>query len=321
MKKVIKWLAIGSSIVFALILIILIASYLNHVTQLAKEDEQFIPNGELVKINDHHIHVFTEGTGDETLVFMAGGGTSSPMLDFKSLYSLLQDSYKIVVIEKAGYGFSDITDEARDIDTILFETREALKQSGVTGPYILLPHSMSGIEALYWAQVYPDEVQAIIGLDMAVPAAYENYDINMPLIHLGAFIANNGLTRWIPNISESEAIKYGTLTENEKTLYKTIFYRRTSTKNMIEEVKQIKTNAKTVAAKSSPNIPMLLFSSNGEGTGWDEPTWVGFQQDFIRDDDKRSIIQLNASHYLHNILYEQMADDIHHFIEDKLDDL
>ena len=36
-----------------------------------------------------------------------------PILDFKSLYSQLSDNYKIVVIEKFGYGFSDIVDEKR----------------------------------------------------------------------------------------------------------------------------------------------------------------------------------------------------------------
>lgn len=32
-------------------------------------------------------------------------GTCSPILDFKSLYSLLSDEYKIAVVEKFGYGF------------------------------------------------------------------------------------------------------------------------------------------------------------------------------------------------------------------------
>lgn len=33
---------------------------------------------------------------------------------------------------------------------------------------------MSGIEALHWTQMYPDEVMTIIGLDMAVPESYED---------------------------------------------------------------------------------------------------------------------------------------------------
>ena len=59
----------------------------------------------------------------------------------------MKKDYQIAVVEKAGYGFSDISDISRDIDTILFETRESLNQAGVTNhKYILFPHSMSGIE-------------------------------------------------------------------------------------------------------------------------------------------------------------------------------
>lgn len=144
---------------------------------------------------------------------------------------------------------------------------------------------------------------------MAVPAAYEDYDINMPLIRLGAFAANTGLMRWIPNLSESAAIKYGTLTDEEKELYKVIFYRRTLTKNMTNEISKIRANAKKVKEGGIPTVPMLLFLSNGEGTGWDEKTWNGFQKDFIREHENGKLIELNSSHYVHNIDYERIAKE------------
>lgn len=75
---------------------------------------------------------------------------------------------------------------------------------------------MSGIEALYWAQQYPEEVEAIIGLDMAVPEYYDEMKISIPVMKLGQYAAALGVTRWISGISESDAIKYGTLTDNEK---------------------------------------------------------------------------------------------------------
>ena len=40
--------------------------------------------------------------------------------------------------------------------------------------------------ALYWAQKYPDEVSAIIGLDMAVPEYYDSMTINIPLMRAAA---------------------------------------------------------------------------------------------------------------------------------------
>ena len=79
---------------------------------------------------------------------------------------------------------SDVVDKSRDIDSILEDTRTALAAAGLNAPYVLCPHSMSGLEALYWAQKYPDEVSAIIGLDMAVPEYYDSMTINIPLMRV-----------------------------------------------------------------------------------------------------------------------------------------
>ena len=230
-------------IVITVITLFVIISLVRHKVCSSREKDLLTPLGELVEVNGPKMSVYTEGDGDKTLVFMFGGGTCSPILDFKSLYSLLSNDYKIVVVEKFGYGFSDVVDENRDIDTMLSETRMALDKAGINGPYVLCPHSMSGIEALYWAQQYPDEVEAIIGLDMAVPEYYEEMKINIPVMKLGQYAAALGVTRWIPGISESYAIKYGTLTDNEKDIYRAVFYNRTATVTMINEAKKIKENA------------------------------------------------------------------------------
>lgn len=315
MRRKYKYLMLITIMGLISIILLISISFINHKLKLSKEDELFVPIGKIVEINDHRMHVYTEGKGKETLVFMSGGGTSSPVLDFKSLYSLLSHKYRVVVIEKQGYGFSEITESNRDIKTMLSETRKALLKSGVEGPYILFPHSMSGIEALHWAQVYPDEIKAIVGLDMAVPAAYENLDINMSLVQLGAFAGKIGLTRWIPGLSESDAIKYGTLTDEEEALYKAVFYRRTSTKDMINEIKSIKVNTQKVKESSIPKVPMLLFSSNGDETGFDKEQWVEIQNDFINKNANASLIELDSSHYIHNIDFEQIAEESKAFIK------
>ena len=165
-----------------------------HRYRLKKEEKLRQPLGQLIDMNGNNISIYAEGSGSKTLVFLSGGGTCSPILDFKSLYSMLSDEYKIVVVEKFGYGYSDVVDEERNIQTILSETRLALNKAGIDGPYVLCPHSMSGIEALYWAQEYTDEIEAIIGLDMAVPEYYENMKINLPLIKFGQCAAELGIT-------------------------------------------------------------------------------------------------------------------------------
>ena len=303
-------------IIIAFLATLLLFSYINHRIHLNKERELREPLGQLVEVNGNRMSVYVEGTGSKTLVFLSGGGTCSPILDFKSLYSLLSDEYQIAVVEKFGYGFSDVVDEKRDIDTILKETRTALEKSGVEGPYILCPHSMSGIEALYWAQQYPDEVEAIIGLDMAVPEYYEIMKFSIPVMKIGQYGAALGITRFLPNIAESDAIKYGTLTEEEQERYRAVFYNRTATVTMINEVKAIKGNAKTVAQNGVPQVPMLLFLSDGSGgTGFDKDTWRRIPKEYISGLSNGEYIELDCPHYIHDHQYEKISSEIKMFLQ------
>ena len=97
---------------------ILLIFVLFHQIMLKVEEPLRAPLGQLVEVDGNNMSVYTEGSGDKTLVFLSGSETPSPILDFKSLFSLLSDEYRIVVVERFGYGFSDVVDKPRDIDTV-----------------------------------------------------------------------------------------------------------------------------------------------------------------------------------------------------------
>ena len=302
-------------IILAAFLILLLAIYINHRIRLTKEAELLSPLGVTVRVGGNNMSVYTEGDSETTLVFMSGGGTCSPILDFKSLYSCLSDKYKVAVVEKFGYGFSDVVDKNRDIDSILEDTRAALTAAGLNSPYVLCPHSMSGLEALYWAQKYPDEVSAIVGLDMAVPQYYDSMKINIPLMRISSFAAKIGVTRLIPGISESDAITNGTLTDTEKEIYRAVFYSRTATVTMINECKSVKANAKKVQNLGVPQVPMLLFISDGSGgTGFDKETWRRIPKEYIAGADNAKYIELNCPHYVHDYEYKIISENIIQFL-------
>ena len=292
MKKILRNILRVILIVITVIALFVIISLVRHKVCSSREKDLLTPLGELVEVNGHKMSVYTEGDGDKTLVFMSGGGTCSPILDFKSLYSQLSNDYKIVVVEKFGYGFSDVVDENRDIDTMLSETRMALDKAGIKGPYVLCPHSMSGLEALYWAQKYPEEVEAIVGLDMAVPDYYDEMNINIPIMKLGQYGAALGITRWIPSLAESDAIKAGTLSEKEKEIYRAVFYQKTATVTMIDEVKAVKQNASFTKEK-----------------------WRSIPENYISGCDNARYIELDCPHYVHDYKYDEISNEIRKFIQ------
>ena len=179
MKKAFK--IIGKVLLVIIILLITFLLIVFTYNKIMMNKEKTLleePLGEMIEVDGHNMCIYSEGKGEHTLVFLSGSGTASPILDFRSLYSLLDDDYRIVVVEKFGYGFSDVVNTERSFDTILRQDREALSKAGIDAPFILCPHSMSGLEAILWAQEYPDEVEAIVGLDMSLTRSYDNNNLS-----------------------------------------------------------------------------------------------------------------------------------------------
>ena len=140
--------------------------------------------------------------------------------------------------------------------------------------------------------------------------------INNTLLTLVKFGAEIGITRFIPSIvNSSSAIKDGNLTDEEKELYRVIFYRRTETSSMLNEIKMIKENAKKLESIDNTNVPMLFFVSNGEGTGYAKEEWRKFIIDYINNKQNGEYKILECSHYVHNIEYQKIYNESIKFIE------
>lgn len=311
-KKNKKKRALIESIITISILLIFV---LFHQIMLKVEEPLRAPLGQVVEVDGHKMSVYTEGTGDKTLVFLSGSDTPSPILDFKSLFSLLSDEYRIVVVERFGYGFSDIVDKPRDIDTVLSETRAALAAADIDGPYVLCPHSMSGLEALYWAQQYPEEVEAIVGLDMAVPDAYENFKNNVFMNATSQFNAKTGIIRLLPLLNELDCVKHGTLTEEEKKIAHALLYKNFSNRTTINELKYVSENATIVGAGEIPQVPMLLFISNDTST----TELTDATQRYANTAENTKVIQLDCPHYVHDYEYNRISKEIKAFLQERAD--
>lgn len=312
MKKTVKKNKKKRALIESIITItILLAFVLFHYIQLKIEEPLRAPLGRLVEVDGNNMSVYSEGSGDKTLVFLSGSETPSPILDFKSLFSLLSDEYRIVVVERFGYGFSDVVDKPRDIDTVLSETRAALVAAGINGPYVLCPHSMSGLEALYWAQQYPEEVEAIVGLDMAVPEAYENFKNNAFMNATSQFNAKTGMIRLVPLLNELDCVEHGTLTEEEKEIVHALLYKNFSNRTTINELKYLSENAKIVGAGEIPQVPMLLFISNDTST----TELTDAIQRYANAAENANIIKLDCPHYIHDYEYNRISEEMKNFLQ------
>lgn len=127
------------------------------------DNRKYTPPGKIVKINGHKMHIYTEGSGDSTVVFASGFGIPCPYTDFYPLYSKISKHAKIAVYDRPGYGWSEEAIASIDIDTTAAELHELLERSGQKPPYILVGHSLASLEIIRFAQLYmhqyiPDKI-------------------------------------------------------------------------------------------------------------------------------------------------------------------
>ncbi len=130
---------------------------------------------------------------------------------------------------------------------------------------------------------------------------------------LARFSAVSGIIR--AGVSESDAIKSGALTEHEKDVYRAVFYNGTMTKPMRNEASCIKASAALTAAEGYPQLPMLIFCSDGKGTGFSREDWQKIQGDFA-EESGADIVYLDCSHYVHNYEQERIAQKVKAWIDE-----
>ena len=308
MKKFKLW----SWIVCGFLLLFLGATFVFHQFSLRNESKLLTPIGKQVTVNGHRMNVSVKGEGSETIVFLSGAGIASPILDFKNLSDSLSKKYKVVVVERAGYGFSQDSDRSRDVMEVLSETRQALAQAHVSGPYVIISHSMASLESLAWQEKYPNEVKALIGLDWALPASYEDLKEHPTLITLAYWTSKIGLLRYFP---ESFYIKNPTLTETERQQYKLLAYKQLMSQAMLHESRLAKENAKKVPSSINPKIPALLLVSNGEGTTFSQSEWQRYAERFASDQSNVQVDYMDAPHDLYHYQSDAIVSRIKEFLE------
>lgn len=269
-------------------------------------DENLKCNGKLVNINGHNIHVYVVGDTDKPkIVLMSGSGTVAPVYDFKVLYEKLSKYFRVIVVEKFGYGYSDIFDSIADIDTVIETQKKALKLAGENGPYILMPHSMSGVEALRWAQMYPDDVRAIIGNDMCTPLTYSVWTDEQieKKIKLMKFATKHRLQ------SVLCAVNNRSLTKDEIKQHKLLRKRNAFNICIVNESQKILSNVDIVRNAGYKKCPILLFVSNSKQT---QGYWYEAQKEFSNLLHAK-LIRYDCGHYIHHYKSEEMTNEIIRF--------
>jgi pimeloyl-ACP methyl ester carboxylesterase len=306
-----------------LILIIVFLLSIGSIYQNAgtkKDIKNYSPVGSIYNVKGKKMHIFTGGTGDATVVFASGLGTVNPYVDFYPLYDGVSKFAKLAVYDRFGYGYSDFTDEKRDIDAIVDEVHELLEKSNQKPPYILVGHSLASLETIRFAQKYKDEVRGIVLIDAGNPERYASQKPGTLMISFQRQLIKRGIIRFLYNFNgftdsiNSVRNKLSLLPEELKKVEKEGILLRGVNENIIDELRMSQKNAeKVIGGGKLGNIPLTIITAGRFGE--QNLEWLKSQEKFKEwSENSKQLIVDESKHYIHQYKPDVIIKEIQEMV-------
>lgn len=187
------------------ILLFVLGTFLFHRIKSREEFARLKEKGYYnpVSVGDYCLNVakFGKENGTHTIIALAGLGSGDFSVAMRQLTASLEEENLVVFVDRAGYGFSDDTENEMTLEYIVEDYRKALRNAGIEAPYILMPHSIGGAYANYWVSNYPDEIEAVVFIDGSELSENAFEDSPYYAVGLGdralAFLARIGFSRYV----------------------------------------------------------------------------------------------------------------------------
>ena len=179
------------------------------------------------------------------------------------------------------------------------------RKGNENGPKLVF---MSGLEAIRWKQKYPEDVRAIIGLDMAILSIYQSWT-EKELSKRIKFMerARKFKLQKFPIVSPSNNC---CLTNEEIEQQNLLRDRNAFNVCYINEANEVLKNANIVDVAGNIECPTLLFVSNGKQTS---KNWIKYQQEFASIMNAK-VVCFDCGHYIHHFKSEEICIEIKGFV-------
>jgi pimeloyl-ACP methyl ester carboxylesterase len=134
---------------------------------------EFPPPGQLVDVGGHRLHIHCQGEGEPVVILLNLSGGLTPYWAW--VQPELARQTRVCAYDRAGFGWSDpyARPSGEYAAGTVQDLHSLLANAGLSGPYVLVGHSLGGIFARMYADEYPQEVAGIVLLDASHPDQLE----------------------------------------------------------------------------------------------------------------------------------------------------
>ena len=212
----------------------------------------------LIDAGGHKVSVTSTGRGKTPIVMITG----FCQLADRSWIMVKEDMSKlsrVITFDRPGLGKSEKVSGPRTSNKKVEEMHAMLKKTAIKGPYILVAHSIGGLDARLFASKYPKEVAGIILLD----ATPEEYTLNAEKYMAKNEFANLKAAK-TPDGNYDDMVKSAELAKATKNSIKNVPLivisggkHEDSWIKMQKDVAALSSKSKFIVAKNSEHMVMI----------------------------------------------------------------
>ena len=267
------------------------------------------PEGE--KMN----YTFYDSPSDKVAVVLPGFGCPTVHYEFDTFVKELSDEYKFVLVEPLGVGLSDGTDRERTVENYCEELHGLMQYLGYDS-YTIIGHSIGSLYSLYYANQFPDEVEAFIGIDGTIPkqkdrdewvAKPENTYTAYKLIN--GLMYKTGIYRIMTELSFDQTMaQIPTLTDADRDTVLALYCSTQLNKTQMNEMKNMAHNMDvTYDMKFPESVPVLYVLAQDNCDIF--PQWEQYHKEIVTSPESRVVV-IEGEHYLHFSSLDELVSQI-----------
>lgn len=154
--------------------VVLVISGLIYQTAASEADRKNLPPpGNLIDVGGFKMHIYCTGEGSPTVILETlSGGTSSY---WGWVQPGVAKDARVCVYDRAGRGWSEPDPQPQSLARTVRNLQTLLTNANISGPYVLVGHSIGGIYVRQFAADYPQEVTGMVLVDAANPFQFDRY--------------------------------------------------------------------------------------------------------------------------------------------------
>src|SRR5690349_1818926 len=317
---------------FALLVFAAILGLIEQAIFASLSRRRYPAPGRLIDVAGYQMHINCMGNGTPTVIMESGLGGYS--LDWTLVQPEVAKFTRVCAYDRAGLGWSHARPEARTSNEIASELSSLLVAAGITGPYIVVAHSIGG----YHARVFASQHRAQIAGVVLVDSSHPEQETRSPeirafnaqergLIRVGRVAMIFGLPRWLGKCGKGSSSLFPQL-ETVHAMSVARECRPDAFRAVEAEWDSTNESSKEVARSGTlDDIPLIVLSHDPEaalGPGVPSPSdlrveilWTQMQKELAQLSSRGTqIIAKDSAHYIQSDRPDVVVHAIHKVLDE-----